>query len=333
MTNLWDENKKYDLLKIYVDWCTRSSFGKLEVNGLDKVPADVPVMFVANHSNTLMDALLVLQAVKGKCAFGARADVFKNPKAAAFLRFLRIVPLARERDGKSAVAGNLAIFDEVIDCLGHGVPFCMFPEGTHRTKHSLLPLKKGAFRIAVQAAEKYDIPVYIVPVGIEFGDYFSYRTTCTMNFGDPIPVTADSDMNELRAIAADRLSKLFFYLPDDENYDAAYAEHEKQTKRIPSSSEVIAGRFAYIPLIILLSFCWPMVLVSWILCRRLKDKAWSNTMRFASKLAILPIWTLIYAVPVFSISWILGFVSLFVPALAYGWFYDLLKFIRFTRMR
>ncbi|MBP9998402.1 MAG: 1-acyl-sn-glycerol-3-phosphate acyltransferase [Bacteroidales bacterium] len=330
MAEIWKKDRRYDLLKLYVDYCTRSSYSSLEVKNWDKVPQDAPVMFIGNHSNTLLDAMLVLQAVPGECAFGARADIFKNPKVAAFLRFLRIVPLARERDGLSAVAGNLAVFEEVVDCLGAGVPFCMFPEGTHRTKHSLLPFKKGAFRIAVQAAAKFDKTVYMVPVGIDLEDYFDYRKKCVMTVGDPIPVTADSDMNELKKIAAERLSGLFTYFPDDENYDSAWAEYQAQHAKKPSVLDRLLLIPAVVALLLCLSCCWPMVVISWVLCRRLKDKAWSNTMRFASKLALLPFCTLGYAIPAFFQSIIWGVVAIFVPALTYGWFYELYNYIRFA---
>ena len=60
-----------------------------------------------------------------------------------------------------------------MDTLEHGVPVCMFPEGRHRPAHSLLPLGKGVMRAAVAANDRFgkERPVYIVPVGIEYGDF------------------------------------------------------------------------------------------------------------------------------------------------------------------
>lgn len=293
MSDIWKHSRLYDFARHYVDFCIRTSYNRLEVHGRDHVPADSPVLFIPNHSNTLMDALVVLQSDRSECAFGARADIFRNPKTARILRWLRILPFARERDGRDAVRGNLSIFEEVIECIGHGVPFTIFAEGTHRTKRSLLPLKNGAFRIAIDAAGKLGRTVYIVPVGIDHSDYFYYRSSCKLTFGTPIEVTPETNMQELKARTADDLSKLFTFFPDDENYDTAVAEWEsrQRRKRLPRG---IAARI-FVPIVIAIAAISsaPCLLSSLLIGRKMKDKAWLNTVRFAVKLVLLPVWALV----------------------------------------
>ena len=88
MTELWENNKLYSVLRHWVDWCVRRSFSELKVEG--KLPDDGKAVIVApNHCNTLMDALVVLQSRRAPMAFGARADIFKNPTAAKILHFFR----------------------------------------------------------------------------------------------------------------------------------------------------------------------------------------------------------------------------------------------------
>jgi hypothetical protein len=111
----------------------------------------------------------------------------------------------------------------------------MYPEGTHRTKHSLQALGKGAFRAAIAANEKFgnEKPVYIVPVGIEYGDYFRYRSSSLVNFGEAINVTEfikdlDTDneaqiMDALRKELAERMSGLITFIKADENYERKWA--------------------------------------------------------------------------------------------------------------
>ena len=48
---------------------------------------------------------------------GARADIFRKPAASKALRFLRILPMTRERDGLRTVTGNYKTFDEIDDAL------------------------------------------------------------------------------------------------------------------------------------------------------------------------------------------------------------------------
>lgn len=61
----------------------------------------------------------------------------------------------------------------------------------HRTKHSLLRLSKGIFHIAMDSNQKFgkEEPIYIVPVGIEYGDYFRFRSTAMIQYGEAINVT------------------------------------------------------------------------------------------------------------------------------------------------
>ena len=173
---IYDRNLGYSLLRPIVDWCTKRSYRKLEVRGEENLPADGAILLAPNHCNTLMDALVMLQAHKGPTVFGARADMFKRPLIARIMFFLRILPMVRQRDGLRNVLKNHESFDTIVETLEHGVRFCMYPEGRHRAARSLLPLGKGIIRAAVAANNRFgsERPVYIVPVGIEYGDYFRY---------------------------------------------------------------------------------------------------------------------------------------------------------------
>lgn len=176
MSELWGNNKWYSFLRHWVDWCVKRSFSELKVEGA--LPDDGRAVIIApNHCNTLMDALVVLQSRREPTVFGARADIFNNPVAAKVLHFLRIVPIARKRDGLRSVAQNLEIIPVILDVLHHDVPFCIFPEGRHRPMYSLLPIHKGVVRIALKNA--LEQPTCIVPAGLDYSDFFNYQGTCT----------------------------------------------------------------------------------------------------------------------------------------------------------
>jgi len=234
MTTIHKPNFWYDILKLYCDWNVRRSYRIAEVRGIENLPTDGAVILASNHCNTLMDALVILRGHPAMTVFGARADVFKNPTVAKIVTFLRILPLTRERDGIRNVVKNFDIMDQISDILNDGVAFCFFPEGTHRPKHSLLPIKKGLTRMAMVADEKLDEdkPLYMVPVGLEYGDYFRFRSTSLVTFGKPVEIrkkirnTETKDLKffqECSAIYSDSISKLFTYIPDDENYDGTWA--------------------------------------------------------------------------------------------------------------
>lgn len=227
--NIYEKNLGYDLLRPIVDWSTKHSFRKVEVRGTENLPTDGPYIIAPNHCNTLMDALVILRSDRCSTVFGARADMFNNKFIANIMYFLRILPMVRQRDGLRNVLKNTETQEIIVNTLENDVRFCIFPEGRHRPEKSLLPLGKGIFRAALAANARFGDrkPVYIVPAGIEYGDFFRYRSTSLVTFGKPINVTEfiktldvenEAQMMEpMRRELASRISELFTYIPDGEH--------------------------------------------------------------------------------------------------------------------
>lgn len=232
--NIYDKDLAYTLLKPIVDCNLRHSYRKVEVRGKENIPSDGAVMITPNHCNTLMDALVILRAFRDPTVFGARADMFNNRFIAGIMYFLRILPMVRQRDGLRNVLKNHETQETIVATLENQMRFCMYPEGRHRPMHSLQTLAKGTFRAAIAANARFGekMPVYIVPAGIEYGDYFRYRSTSLVTFGEPINVTefvrAHEVENEAQLIEplkkelAARMSGLITYIKDDEDYAAKW---------------------------------------------------------------------------------------------------------------
>jgi 1-acyl-sn-glycerol-3-phosphate acyltransferase len=234
--NIYDKDLFYSFLKrFWVDNTIKCSYRKTEVHGLENIPEDGAIIFSPNHCNTLMDALAVLRSYKGLATFGARADMFRRPLFAKAMYFFRILPMVRQRDGLRNVLQNNQTQEIIVDVLDHNVGFCIFPEGKHRTKHSLQQFGKGVSRIALAANEKFgtEKPVYIIPTGIEYGDYFRYRSTSLVNYGKAVNATEffknGNFENEAQAIdglrkeLAAKVAELITFIPDDENYEAKWS--------------------------------------------------------------------------------------------------------------
>jgi 1-acyl-sn-glycerol-3-phosphate acyltransferase len=232
-TRIHRNGRRYRLVRFHGDLCTWLSYRKVQVTGLENIPKDGSVILVPNHSNALMDAMVVLRTRKEPTVFGARADLFETPIVAKMLTFLKILPMVRKRDGVRNVIKNLDIQEDIITVLEDNVPFCMFAEGTHRAKHSLLPINKGVFRIAVAAMQRFGKPVYVVPVGLDYSDYFRYSGTSLTQFGEAInvkeyiaarPEAGDAELYRgMTNLLRERMMKLFTYIPDDEDYDGVWA--------------------------------------------------------------------------------------------------------------
>ena len=230
-----DSDWKYNLLLDYTNlFHTRRAYRRFEVHGAKRLPKDGAMIFGVNHSNTLMDALVMCASNRQKKVFIARGDIFKNPIVAKILTFLRILPIFRIRNGVEAVRHNDESINQAVDVVRDRVQLFIFPEGTHRTKHSLMRMSKGIFHIALDANNQFGkgTPIYIVPTAIEYGDYFRYRSTAMINYGKAINVTdfikntteenEAVQMNILKEQLHDEIAKLFTYIPDDEDYDAIW---------------------------------------------------------------------------------------------------------------
>ena len=233
--NIYDKDFGYNILKPIVDWNLKHSYRKVEVRGKENIPSDGAVIIAPNHCNTLMDALVILRAFSDETVFGARADMFNNPFIAKLMYFIRILPMVRQRDGLRNVLKNYETQEIIVDTLKNKVRFCMFPEGRHRPAHSLQILGKGTFRAALAANAEFGdkMPVYIVPAGIEYGDYFRYRSTSLVTFGKPINVTEtvkelnlDNEaqiMDHLRKELTAKMSELITYIDYDDDYTPKWA--------------------------------------------------------------------------------------------------------------
>lgn len=214
--------------------------------GKENIPWGAPVIFAANHQNALMDALAVLFATRKQFVFLARADIFSKKFFAALLYFLKILPVYRVRDGLRSVEENLEVFDEVVAVLKHGRPLGILPEGNHLGMKRLRPLKKGPARLAFQAEEAngFRLGLHIVPVGLDYSNYFNAGSELLVVFGKPIaardyeehyrknPAQAMVKLTEdLRA----EMLRLMIHIPSEEYYSTFYLASEMMEETVKHS--------------------------------------------------------------------------------------------------
>lgn len=287
MAKIHSENILYNILRFPVDACTRRMFRKMRTSGKSNLPKDGVLIITPNHCNTLLDALVVLQCSRRPTAFGSRADIFRNPKIAALLNWLRMVPMARFRDGLSEVKKDFAVFDEAAECAIAGVPFCIFPEGKHTPGYEVQPIKSGAFRIVEAALEKTDKKVYIVPMGLSYSDFYRPKPDIYIRYGKPIPAEEILALppKERSEKLHDAIQELVIQPEPDKNY------------LIPTVLKwLLSIVFSPVILAAILLSC-PIWIASESIVRfKVKDKAWSNTVRYACRLIGTILLTVIYGV-------------------------------------
>jgi 1-acyl-sn-glycerol-3-phosphate acyltransferase len=115
---------------------------EVAVYGTEHVASGGPFVFAPNHQSHL-DILSLLAHLPGRTRFAAKKSLWRHPVVAAVLNTLDMVPI--DRDDPSAAVGALRRTD------GTAGSLVVFPEGTRSRNGHLLPFKKGAFALAIEA--------------------------------------------------------------------------------------------------------------------------------------------------------------------------------------
>lgn len=180
----------YWCLKQYVKFADWLIHKKTVITGKEKIPKNKPILFAPNHQNALSDPLAILLHTSFQPVWLARADIFKSKTINAVLKFLKIIPVYRLRDGKENLSKNDQTFTDSIKVLKNNSALALFPEAEHSGKRQMLAHKKAIPRIVFLAEEKtdYNLDIQIVPAGIYYSRYWKFNRTVVVNFGDPIPV-------------------------------------------------------------------------------------------------------------------------------------------------
>ncbi|SMO83030.1 1-acyl-sn-glycerol-3-phosphate acyltransferase [Gracilimonas mengyeensis] len=222
---LWYQLFRYPI----VGGALRLYYKKLKVTGREYFPKNKPILFVPNHQNSFMDALLVVCTVRPFIYFLTRAEAFRPPLQGWFLGTLNMLPVYRVRDGFSSIQKNNAIFEECFRYYGRNDAVLIFPEANHNLKRRIRPLSKGFTRLAFGGEEYYDweLDLQIVPVGLNYTAHREPRNIAHVCYGKPIPVKKyHAEFKEDEKAATDRMKaevskamkKLVFHAPNLDTY-------------------------------------------------------------------------------------------------------------------
>ncbi|MDP3913056.1 MAG: 1-acyl-sn-glycerol-3-phosphate acyltransferase [Bacteroidota bacterium] len=180
----------YEIIRTYVRFAFWLTHQSVVITGRHHIPKAKPVIFAANHQNALMDPLAVVCTNSLQTTWLARADIFKSKSAQSFLKYIKLLPIYRIRDGKENLSNNEQVFEQVTHLLENGQSIGLFPEAAHSGKRQMLPHKKAIPRIALEAEAKnnFKLKLQIVPVGIFYNHYWKFNRTLIVQYGEPIEV-------------------------------------------------------------------------------------------------------------------------------------------------
>ena len=129
-----------------------------------------PLLIIANHPNSFLDALIIGSYYKRRVYFLARGDAFKKPIHRFLLESLNMIPVYRLREGKEFLHLNEYAFNKSIDLLNKGFAVLIFIEGICINSNELQPFKKGTARI-LEGIQKLNVHPRVHIAGIAFNQF------------------------------------------------------------------------------------------------------------------------------------------------------------------
>lgn len=128
---------------------------RIEIKGLDNVPAHTPCIFMSNHVSNL-DPPVLIPSLPGRTSAFLKRSLTKIPVLGYAFKLGDFIPVDRDGRVESAIESVHAA-RRVLD---KGVHILAFVEGTRSRDGRMLPFKKGPFYLAMEAAAPC-IPVSI----------------------------------------------------------------------------------------------------------------------------------------------------------------------------
>jgi 1-acyl-sn-glycerol-3-phosphate acyltransferase len=152
-----------------------------------------PLLLACNHPNSFLDAAILADLFQQPVHSLTRGDVFKKPFYGKILTALKMLPVYRTSEGPENLGINYETFDSCKDIFRKNGIVLIFSEAKSINEWHLRPLRKGTARLAFSSWEE-NIPLEVLPVGINYSSFRRFSKNVFINFGDAI-TKHDFDLN------------------------------------------------------------------------------------------------------------------------------------------
>lgn len=204
-----NENLIYTPVRWFIRAGLAMSGVNVEVTGLDRLVPNQTYIFTPNHQSLIEVPLFV--AYLGNIAYLGKKEIFKYPIFGQGIRMVGVVPVDRSNSQAAVESAKLAT-----ENLRRGKSYVVYPEGTRSSDGALLPFKKGAFVMAMDAG------VPVVPITISGatrimpkGQIKVFPSTVRVTIHEPIPTDGWSKAN-INTLMEKTREKIFSALGEDE---------------------------------------------------------------------------------------------------------------------
>ncbi|WP_240640228.1 lysophospholipid acyltransferase family protein [Mangrovimonas spongiae] len=315
-------------------------YKKIQVVKQASIPKDSPLLFLSNHQNALVDALLIATTSGRFTYFLTRASVFKKPLVAKFLKSVQMLPVFRVRDGWQTIKNNHGTFNRCTKLLSNNETVSLFPEGNHHINRTVRPLSKGFTRIVLETLKVTpDLNLKLVPIGLNYQDGVIFPDEVSLHYGVPINVkTLIKDCEDdqsaslvLKKKVQDELKTLTTHIPPN-NYEKSLQRLQKQGvnflypekvnafitsgfknyngPKYKAKSTVVSTLFKWL---LKLNLWLPFLVWRYYALPKIKEVEFVATFRFALAITLVPVWLLLVTCIIGGVfSWAFGGIYLLI---------------------
>ncbi len=175
----------YNLFKIPARLALPFYCRKIIINNKSYLKSDGPLLLSCNHPNSFLDAVILATLFDRPIYSLARGDAFKQKWAAFLLNQFNILPVYRQREGAEHLHKNYETFDACKEIFKQKGIVLIFSEALCENEWHLRPVKKGTARLAATAWQ-HNVPLKILPVGINYSSFHFFGKNMHLHFGDMI---------------------------------------------------------------------------------------------------------------------------------------------------
>jgi 1-acyl-sn-glycerol-3-phosphate acyltransferase len=204
-----------------------------------------PLLIASNHPNSFLDAIIIATLFKYPIYSLARGDAFHGKLITRILGSLNMLPVYRVSEGVENLENNYSTFKSCQNIFKIGGIVLIFSEGRCINEWHLRPLKKGTARLAL-AAWQQNIPLKVLPLGINYSGFRGFGKTLYVNFGDFIG-KEDLDPGNVSGKAVNEFNNKLQQQLQTLVYEINKDDKEKLRKYFDRGGNIIKTIFLSIP--------------------------------------------------------------------------------------
>jgi len=310
----------YSILKVIVRLAAKIFCRKIIINNRKLLKEKGPMILACNHPNSFLDAVIMDILFEQPIWSLTRGDAFLSKRVNNILFKLKMLPVYRPSEGVENLSENYKTFDACFEIFKRSGVVLIFIEGLCINEWHLRSLKKGTARLAYKCLQE-NIPLKILPVGINYSSYKRFGKNLFINFGNLLSVN-DLDKN----LSDGAFNQVFNNTLRQELrllvYEISKSDKQKQKElleiKTPLVTKILLAIPAVIGFVIHIPFYLPIK--NWVR-KKFNNTGHVDAMQVALPLVTYPCYLLLIVLILFFVfkSWWLLLLFLLIPFTAWSY--------------